>query len=244
MADKSNQLILNALSRAAADPGTVPLHGNKKAPGLFAATAAAKQVAQHCKDEGYLRVVDTETNGKHIQELCAITEKGLAFLLSQCSPKQVLEELVRTLEARRARVDELVAAARQWQTGLDTLQATVQKVLQEIRKPGYSTSSRTAASLPASLSNGSDTWIADLIAYLNEWQSAGKSSDCPLPDLYRRAQRLQPGLTIGHFHDGLRRLHEQQKIYLHPWTGPLYEIPEPPYALLIGHEIVYYLSIR
>ena len=38
--------------------------------------------------------------------------------------------------------------------------------------------------------------------------------------------------------------HDLGKIYLHPWTGPLYDIPEPPYALLIGHEIAYYASIR
>jgi hypothetical protein len=51
-------------------------------------------------------------------------------------------------------------------------------------------------------------------------------------------------LTIGHFHDTLRELHEQEKIYLHPWTGPLYEMAEPAYALLAGHEIAFYASIR
>ena len=28
------------------------------------------------------------------------------------------------------------------------------------------------------------------------------------------------------------------------WTGPLYAIPEPPLALLVGHEIAYYASPR
>ena len=53
-----------------------------------------------------------------------------------------------------------------------------------------------------------------------------------------------PSLTIGQFHDSLRRLHEMEKIYLHPWTGPLYEIPEPACALLVGHEVAYYASVR
>ena len=53
-----------------------------------------------------------------------------------------------------------------------------------------------------------------------------------------------PGVTIGEFQDALRRLHDLGKIYLHPWTGPLYDIPEPSYALLVGHEIAYYASIR
>ena len=236
MADKSTQLILDALSRAVAEPGGVPLHGNKKAPGLFASTATAKQLALRCKEEGLLRVLHAENGSKTTQEICALTEKGLTYLLDEVSPKQVLEDLVRALEARHAHVGELVAAARRWQEGLDALQATVQRVLDQLQKPGK----LVAGAAPSA--NGSERWLAAVMAYLAEWQRADKTSDCPLPDLYRVARQTSPHLTIGHFHDGLRRLHEQEKIYLHPWTGPLYEIPEPPYALLIGHEIVYYVS--
>ena len=65
-----------------------------------------------------------------------------------------------------------------------------------------------------------------------------------MPELYRQARQSSPRLSIGHFHDGLRQLHEREQIYLHPWSGPLYEIPEPQYALLVGHEIAYYTSPR
>src|SRR5262245_36057467 len=99
MADKSTQLILAALGRAAADPAGVPLFGSRAAPGLFAATGPARQAAQRCKDEDYVRVVRSAPRGKTVQEICAITEKGLAYLLSQVSPKQVLEDLVRALDA-------------------------------------------------------------------------------------------------------------------------------------------------
>ncbi len=237
MADKSTQLLVNALSRAVADPAGLPLHGNKKSPGLFTTSAAAKQVAQRCKEEGYVRVVHTEARGKGLLEICTISEKGLAYLFNQVSPKQILEDLVRTLAARQAQVGELVAAARQWQTGLDTLQGTVEKILQQLQKPGSITG-------PLPSGNGSDAWLAEAVACLAQWQGSGASGDCPLPDLYRRAQSGTHGLTIGHFHDGLRRLHDQEKIYLHPWTGPLYEIPEPAYALLIGHVVAYYASLR
>ena len=44
--------------------------------------------------------------------------------------------------------------------------------------------------------------------------------------------------------DGLRKLHQQEQIYLHPWTGPLYDLPEPALALLVGHEVAYYASRR
>jgi hypothetical protein len=243
LAAKSVQLIVDALSRAVAEPAGVVLHGNRKAPGLFSPTVAGKQMAQQCLDQGYLRVTRNEAKGKSTQAICAITEKGLAYLLSQVSPKQVLEDLVRTLEARQSEVRELVSVAQQWQTGLENLQGMVERVLQHIQKSGGSAALSNSHG-PAPSSNGSDAWIEDAVAYLVQWRTSGTSSDCSLPDLYRRARAVTPSLTIGHFHDGLRRLHDRGQIYLHPWTGPLYEIPEPPYALMIGHEIAYYASIR
>src|SRR6185437_15220910 len=68
-----------------------------------------------------------------------------------------------------------------------------------------------------------------VLAELTRWQHSGASEDCPLPHLYRQVSAP----SIGQFHDALRQLHDREKIYLHPWTGPLYDIPEPPYALLI-----------
>ena len=62
-----------------------------------------------------------------------------------------------------------------------------------------------------------------------------------MPELYRSAAG---GLSIGAFHDVLRRLEESGQIYLHPWTGPLSAIPKPPYALLVGHMVAYYASLR
>jgi hypothetical protein len=236
MADKSTQLVLEALAKAVTEPGGLPLYGSKATPGLFTATAPAKQAAQHCKDAGYLHVVRTETKGKNILELCGVTEKGLAYLLSQVNPKPVLEDLVRTLDARQAQVEQLVAAARQTQGTFHALKGIAEKVLQQLGRP---------AVVPvATNGNGAETWLASALAFLAQWQADHTSEDCALPELYRHARKTAPNLTIGQFHDGLRRLHEHERIYLHPWTGPLYDIPEPPYSVLIGHEIAYYASLR
>jgi hypothetical protein len=254
MADKSTQLVLDALSQAAADPAGVPLHGSKAAPGLFAGTAPGKQAAQRCKDEGYLRVLRTETKGKTVHEVCAITEKGLAYLLGQVSPKQVLEDFVRALEARQGQVGDLVAAARQAQASLDGLRATVETVLHAVGSGQPAVASQNGQVLGGGEAKGSraparetpppDAWTAVALSYLTKWQASGASEDCPLAELYRQARAAAPELTVGNFHDGLRRLHDQEQIYLHPWTGPLYDIPEPPYALLVGHDIAYYASRR
>jgi len=65
-----------------------------------------------------------------------------------------------------------------------------------------------------------------------------------LPELYGSLSTLEPSPTVGQFHDALRQLHAADRVYLHPWTGPLYALPEPPLALLVGHEVAYYASVR
>ena len=231
-------MLLDGLSRAVADPAGVPLLGGKSSPGLFAATAAGRAVAQRCKDEGLLRVVRTEMRGKAPLDVCTITDKGLAYLLSQVSPRQVLEDFIRTLDARQSQAGELLMIARQMQAGIDALKQTAEKVLEGLHRPG-------APAAPTNGSaNGSEAWPGAALSYLARRQEAGAAEDCPLPELFRHAQRETPGLTIGHFHDDLRRLHERGQIYLHPWTGPLYDLPEPAFALLVGHEIAYYASPR
>jgi len=240
LADKSTPLVLEALSRAVADPGGAPLHGTKKVAGLFPTSAAARQAAQRCKQEGYLRTITTEAQGKTVQEICALTEKGLAYLLSQASPRQVLEDLVRGLDAQQTQLGELVASARQTQVGIEALRTIAERVLSQVQQR------KEPAALPHDRAepsgNGTQPWTAAALAELKRWQLQAPLEDYPLPDLYRAVHKR--AMTIGEFHDGLRRLQEQHQIYLHPWTGPLYEIPEPLYALLTGHEVAYYASLR
>ncbi len=264
MVDKSTQLILGALGRAAASAEGAPLFAVRGGPGLFPATAIGRQAAQRCKEEGWLRSLAAEEpvaaplNGsgdtavlvpkksKSAAEICILTEKGLTWLLSQSSPRQVLEDFVRALESRQTEAAELLAAVRRMQTGFDALKTGAEKVLEQLPQPG-------AAAAPSETlmdrfqrfhQQPADDAPALLQARLVEWQASGASEDFPLPELYRRAQQIAPGLTIGGFHDALRRLHEAGRIYLHPWTGPLHALPEPPFALLVGHEIAYYASLR
>ncbi len=138
MADKSSQLVLNALTRATADAAGVPLHGSKTLPGLFPATTVGKQAAQRCREEGFLRSLAAESSpeaprgkGNH-GPVCTITDKGIAYLLSQVSPRQVLEDFVRVLEAREEQVMQLMTYTRQIQANLEALRTSVAPVLAEI----------------------------------------------------------------------------------------------------------------
>jgi hypothetical protein len=269
VADKSNQLILAALSRAAAAAAVMPLYGNKNLAGLFPNNAAGKQAAQRCQEDGYLSLAaageapssndeagDTLTlvKKKAAAPLCTLTDKGWTYLLSQVSPRQVLEDFVRALEGRRQQSEELLQTARRMQQSIEAMKANVDKVLQHTCKLEGSSERGGAASnlkalfagflsetdAPSTPSAKESPSFDAILAELTRWQHAGASEDCPLPHLYRQASAS----SIGAFHDALRQLHDAGKIYLHPWTGPLYDIPEPPFALLIGHEIAYYASIR
>jgi hypothetical protein len=236
LADKFTPLILEALSRVAADTEGVPLHGGKNVPGLFSTSPAGKQAAQRSKEEGLLRVVRTETKARTVTEFCAITEKGLAYLLDQVNPKRVVEEFVRALENRQTQISDLLDAARDMENSLASLKLIAERVLQRVERP-------TAVG-PVPCSNGNEAWPGEVVAHLARWHESGAPEDCTLPTLYSHATQIAPHLTIGQFHDGLRKLHQEQQIYLHPWSGPLHELPEPALALLTGHEIAYYASIR
>jgi hypothetical protein len=269
VADKSNPLVLAALGRAATGAG-LPLHGGRSGLGLFPASAVGKQAAQRCCQEGYLAEVPVEpaapaastangaatlTRKKAIQPLFAITEKGLAYLFSQVSPRQAIEEFLRALEARQVEQGELCTMARQALAETQALRTSVEKALGQLPSPGAATNghlkalfsaflNEPARPAPVPTSNREKELEAYLLQELGRWQQADATEDCPLPHLYRHAVAHSPGLTIGRFHDMLRRLHDDNRVYLHPWTGPLYQLPEPPYALLVGHEIAFYASLR
>ena len=248
MADKSTRLILDALTRAAAEPHGLPLYANKADPGLFPATAIAKTAADRAKADGLLKVVETEAKGRGLREVCILTDKGLEFLTRQASPRQVLEDFVRVLEDRQSAVADLAQSAAEMAAGLLAIRAAIEQVLPRLATTqsamnGAPMNGQLAPPRPA-VTAASDALIADVKARLAEWHAAaGASHDCPLPDLYRKLESADQA-SVGLFHDALRQLHDDHQIYLHPWTGPLYALPEPAFALLVGHEVAYYASIR
>jgi DNA-binding PadR family transcriptional regulator len=233
LADRSTSITLDALSRAAAAPDGLPLVGGKS--GLFAASAAVRPLAERCKEDGFLRVLRTEAKGKSTLEICGITEKGLAYLLREAGPSSVLESLIESLERRGAEASALIDEARKARESLDALRALAERVLAQTER------SAIAMRLPA---NGSPAWPGAALTFLKQRQERGAVGDCSLPELYRAARQTSPQLSIGQFHDGLRSLYERERIYLHPWSGPLYDLPEPALALLAGHDVAYYVSLR
>lgn len=234
MADRSSQLILEALGRAALEPDGVALVAARGEGGLFQATAASKALADRCRGEGWLELVRSETQGKVTRDICRITEKGMMHLVREVSPKHLLEDFLRVLESRQDEIDSLAGTLGRMQESLGGMRAVLAQVLPRLIPNSANAPARGRA----------DAAISTVKSQLAEWHAtAGASQDCPLPQLYKCTNAVSP-LSVGEFHDILRLLHADNQVWLHPWTGPLYELPEPAMALLVGHEIAYYGSLR
>jgi hypothetical protein len=261
VADKLTPLILDALARAVAEPSGSPLFASRSVPGLFPAVAAAKPAAHKCIQEGLIRMVRTDGQGKQLREYYAGTPTGLKYLIDHASPKQVLDDFVRLLEERRDEVGELLAAVERMAAGIEGMKAAAAAVLPRVEVDRLPVDhlrgepcERLASSAPrgrgelqtAVLEPVTTAELCELIhTRLRDWaSSAGVPRDCPLPELFTSLSTLDPAPTVGQFHDALRQLHADGRVYLHPWTGPLYALPEPAVALLSGHEIAFYASLR
>lgn len=231
MADTSTRLMVEALTRAAAEPNGLPLFSGKDRRGLFPRRAVGEAAARRCQEEGLLSIID----GK----MGVITDRGRQWLAEWSDPRQVIEDFLRIVERQQGQLVELHSAARQMAAALDGIRRAVEQ---------WSADSRCCRGghhlAPKSETNDVGTPRSDdVLAILDDWP-AQAAHDCPLPELYHRLRVNFPMLTVGQFHDLLRHLHEGGQIYLHPWTGPLYELPEPTLALLVGHLIAYYASRR
>lgn len=236
MAEKSQQLVLDALQRALSAPQGLPLFATRTTPGLFAAAGPARKAAELCKEHGYLQVLRTEGFGKASCEICTISDSGLALLLAESSPRQPLEALVRAADDQREQFTQIAAALERNRDAVEALRALAERTLQNVN--------RNQPAVPSVNGNGQRGIDEDLLQVLHAWNEGGPLEDCPLPRLQRALADRHAKLTIGQFHDSVRRLHMEQRIYLHPWTGPLYEIPEPTLAFMVGHEIAWYVSLR
>lgn len=66
----------------------------------------------------------------------------------------------------------------------------------------------------------------------------------PLGELYRELQARLGPLTIGQFHDALRALSAAGQLQLSPWTGAMYQLTDPECCLILGREIMAYITPR
>ena len=255
MADKLSPLILDALTRAAVEPAGMPLFATKSESGLFPNTAVGKAAARKAQDDHYLHVSTGEPHS------ATITEKGIDYLISEASPKEILEDFLRLLEDRRNEISNIQNTMSRFLGTLESMRGMISQVMPQVvaertNLPKLMLTKRNVPVLVAHRNGALNSNVAvidgptpaenlaeTIYTRLEQWSAnAGIARDYPLADLYESLS-FQGVPSVGTFHDALRELHADGRIYLHPWTGPLYSLPEPRMALLVGHEVAYYASI-
>jgi hypothetical protein len=230
---KYHGLLLQGLAQAYASPEPVALFATKAQPGLFPTNALGKAAAQAACDTGWLTMVRTETRGKSTITLVTLSEAGSRFIIEQTDPKPLLDAVQQSLQQCESTLQDTQMTLRQQHQLVEGLKSRVEQLAITITR-GQIT--QTRVTIP--------DWEDQLTRYLSQRQLARPAEDCPLPELYQQAKQVAPSLSVGMFHDGLRKLQATERIALQPWTGPLHEIPEPTLALLQGHSLAFYASVR
>jgi hypothetical protein len=247
MIDRVTDVLIEALKQALGDPAAEwRLYKSGKIDGLFpgrggvGGEAAAKALA-----DGLLELVRTEAKGKTLVEWARLTPRGVEFLNECESPARALHGLRDDLRANQQAVpiwladmratlealdQRLATDAQKWQQRLDALARRVEDTLRRI----------DAAAPPPEVTRAYP-WAADALAYLDRRRGSGANGDCPLPELFGALAREHAGLSVGGFHDGLRRLRERRALRLVPARGA--ELTQPEFALLDGGVVLYYAAL-
>jgi hypothetical protein len=249
MADKVEELLLEALKQALAGSGEERLFRGGKLPGLFPArSGAAGDAAALALREGLLEIARTETRGKTTTEWVKVTPRGVSFLHEKESPIRVLRELLDVLKASQDGVPTWLAEIRQslktleahlvedtqrWTNRLEALSRRVEEALRRTNEPLPTLSDGMAAVVP---------WGVDALTYLSQRHAGGATTDCPLPELFQAVSQRHAALSVTDFHNGLRRLHDRGSLKLVPLTRPAHELAEPEYALVDGTAVYYYVT--
>lgn len=257
----AEELILEALERALADPNPRKLTGGGKAsPGIFQGSgAAAKAAGQRCLDMGLLSQCGEQRTKAKVTPLYGIAPAGIAYLLEHAPLRQLLaatqdgitrlaqssadcQQTLARIQQQVARLQETVqnAAARLQPPDIQKMLAAASAVQEAARKaepPAVSPAARPAPAAPSAADLG-----AALVQHLQQHKRQASLRPLDLPQLFRFAQSRQPALSLGAFHDLIRQLAERGQLRLTPFTQAMYQLAEPQYALLVGREIMYYVE--
>jgi hypothetical protein len=215
LAGKDEVLTLAAMRKLLVTPGQKLVGGS----GLLSSrSAVAHRVAENLLEREWV-AVDEDSGAARL------TDAGRDWLLDQDDPRLLLEDLLRAIESQTETLNKIEDLCRRHGERLADQQAALGAIL---AKSGVATTSTQAAAI-----------LQALVGH----RQRGNPGDCSVAELFENLTSDGLILTVGQFHDTLRALREADRIRLTPWTGPLYQLPQPALALLIGHEVLYYVSL-
>jgi hypothetical protein len=244
--DRVTDALVAALRQALAGPEEHRLYRAGKLDGLFASRAgAAGAAAVQALAQELLVPTRSETKGKVVIEWVRLTPSGVDFLHQHESPVRALEEVRHALRSNQqnlpvwlddmratlAAVDERLAAdARKWTERLDGLTRRVEDALRRLESERPLLPPEVADAYP---------WSVDALNYLDRRKTGGAPGDCPLPELFAALTRTHATLSVGAFHEGLRRLHDRRVLRLKPAEDGT-SLTHPEFALFDGGAVLYF----
>lgn len=244
------EMILEALERTLAAPEPRKLHGTKASPGVFlSSNAAAKSAAQQCLDLGLIEQRGEQKSKTKSAPLYGIAPAGVAFLLDHSPVQQALRSTSLGVENLQQLTGACQRTLAQVQQHLAQLSEVVRTTAARVQPPDVksllaaahkSPAPSAAAPAPGEPGGSLAELQAELLAHLQQQKRQAPLRPVELPQLFRSARSRQPALTLGQFHDALRRLAEARRIRLSPFTQAMYQLAEPECAMIIGREIMYY----
>jgi hypothetical protein len=267
-AAQADALALTALARLLGDPAPRVLHGGKEKAGVFAAASAAdKAAAKLCLDNGWLvKAGALPAKGKAKKELWRISPAGIEAVLAQSDPSDLLESLRAGVERIETRSGDMIREVREnLAAALETVRTTVlaaleplaplkelgqikqnlSEVLNRVKPVNVADvlNKLAAAAPPSPAAQGDDSWLAAVLRMATEQRQANPFQRLTLPQVFERLKAQRPELSLGQFHDGLRRLHQENRIRLGPYTQALATLDDPRNALYLDREVKYYVEV-
>jgi hypothetical protein len=256
-------LALEALANLLEDVSPRVLHGSKSVPGVFSgATAATKAAAQICLDKGWLEVTgQLAGKGKTAKPLYRLTAAGFQAVLARGNPAEILKKLDACLDRlardtatlpnmiqeKFAEVTNQVAALHQsLQSTSNELRMALIQTETRLKPPDLETLQRLFAGnsyVPPSSGISAQDWSEDVIRLAGEQKKRDPFQRLTLPQVFDHLRGKFPGLTLGQFHDGLRRLQDERRIRLGPFTQALATLDDPRNALFLDREVKYYVEL-
>jgi hypothetical protein len=219
------------------------------------ASAAVKAAAKLCEERGWVEGTgEFQGTGKTAKELFRVTSAGFEFAISNSEPACLLSDLLDVVDAQRAALDGIRSQLETNASKLETQETLLQRLkdcvvppdlgqlLSSLSSPHPVAASRSqdhSPVKPAAAARSREDWPDQAIDFVREYRRGNPLGSCPLPELFRGVAE-PAGISIGQFHDGLRQLVRERRLRLHPWTGPMYQIQDEQYALMMGQEIKFY----
>jgi hypothetical protein len=129
---------------------------------------------------------------------------------------------------------------------LEELKTALAKTLEKVKPVDLDALSKALAGNqqpPAGPPRKEASWGEEVVRIVAEQKQRNAFQRLTLPQVFERLRALHPDLTLGQFHDGMRRLHEEKRIRLGPYTQALATLDDPRNALYLDREVKFYVEL-